>query len=78
MGWGTLCVDRLGDHYAMRIAPSEIEPGMWVKLPEGTGMVLDVGKGLHGGLQLGILLEHPPTDHDYFIANCSIFPIEVV
>jgi hypothetical protein len=62
----------------MRLPPSEIEPGMWVKLPEGAGMVLDIGQGPRGEVQLGVLLEYPPPDHDYVIANLSVNPIEVV
>jgi hypothetical protein len=53
----------------MRLAPRDIEPGMWVTLPQGTGMVLDIGKGPNDKVQLGVLLEYPPTNCDYFIAN---------
>jgi hypothetical protein len=54
----------------MRLAPNEIEPGMWVTLPTiGIGMVLDKGMGPNDKVQLGLLLEVPPTNCDYFIAN---------
>jgi hypothetical protein len=53
----------------MRLPPREIEPGMWVALPQGTGMVLDIGQGPNEKVQLGVLLEYPPTNCDYFIAN---------
>jgi hypothetical protein len=53
----------------MRLPPTEIDPGMWVNLPNvGTGMVLDVNE-YHGLMQLGVLLEFPPTQNDYYIAN---------
>jgi hypothetical protein len=54
----------------MRLPPHEIEPGMWVTLPTiGIGMVLDIGKGPNETVQLGVLLEFPPPNCDYFIAN---------
>jgi hypothetical protein len=50
----------------MRLPPNEIDPGMWVNIPQvGTGMVLDIGEAW-GLTQLGVLLEYPPTDHDYY------------
>jgi hypothetical protein len=42
---------------------------MWVTLPNGTGMVLDIGEGPNNKVQLGVLLEFPPPQCDYFIAN---------
>jgi hypothetical protein len=43
---------------------------MWVTLHQGiTGMVLDIGSGPNDKVQLGILLEVPPPNCDYFIAN---------
>jgi hypothetical protein len=53
----------------MRLPPNEIEPGMWVTLHQGTGMVLDIGKGPNEKVQLGVLLEFPPAHCGYFIAN---------
>jgi hypothetical protein len=53
----------------MRLAPNEIKPGMWVALHQGTGMVLDIGKGPNEKVQLGVILEFPPTETDYFIVN---------
>jgi hypothetical protein len=53
----------------MRLPPSEIDPGMWVNIPQvGTGMVLDVGE-YKGLMQLGVLLEFPATNADYYVAN---------
>jgi hypothetical protein len=53
----------------MRLPPTEIDPGMWVNLPNvGTGMVLDVSE-YRGMKQLGVLLEHPPTHADYYVAS---------
>jgi hypothetical protein len=53
----------------MRLPPTEIDPGMWVNLPNvGTGMVLDIGEAW-GLVQLGVLLEHPAVNADYYIAN---------
>jgi hypothetical protein len=70
---GMLCVDRLdydqSNGPGMRLPSHEIEPGMWVTLPIGTGMVLDIGEGEYGKVQLGVLLEYPPPNCDYFIAN---------
>jgi hypothetical protein len=74
MEWGTLCLDWLDYDQSngsriMRLAPNEIKPGMWVTLPNGTGMVLDIGEGPNNKVQLGVLLEFPPPQCDYFIAN---------
>jgi hypothetical protein len=53
----------------MRLPPSEIDPGMWVAIPNvGSGMVLDIGEA-YGLTQLGVLLESPPTNADYYVAN---------
>jgi hypothetical protein len=64
----------------MRLPPTETDPGMWVSLPNvGTGMVLDVGRGKDGRVQLGVLLEYPPTNADYYQANLYMHDfIEIV
>jgi hypothetical protein len=55
----------------MRLPPSELDPGMWVTIPKvGSGMILDIrGEDERGIVQLGILLEYPPTTNDYYVAN---------
>jgi hypothetical protein len=53
----------------MRLPPNEIDPGMWVVIPNvGVGMVLGIGEA-YGLTQLGVLLEFPPTVADYYIVN---------
>jgi hypothetical protein len=42
----------------MRLPPNEIDPGMWVVIPNvGVGMVLEVSEWLRGGVELVVLLE---------------------
>jgi hypothetical protein len=54
----------------MRLPPHEIDPGMWVKIPNvGTGLVLETIEGNRGKVELLILLEHPLPSADCYVAS---------